>query len=303
MSLNVALVTRATAAAQQLGRTVVSMATADSTMLVAKRALGLIPAADAADTPNPSANPSSANPSANPRPNLHGTVFVADEQSAGVGRRGRGWQSGRGSGLYFTFVWSHGDAVGDAFRTAVKLNFATPLAVVEALHALGVAQARVKWPNDAWVDGRKICGMLVDNEPGVSIVGVGINLLSDHLRADDDLARSATSVAQELRRDSFDDRELLLADILSRIDHSMRDESLEQVLARYAAHHMLTDRLIRVHHKTRDESDDRDYDARVLGLSPFGFLRVRRLHDDQIVELSGEEVTIRPQQATDAPQQ
>jgi BirA family biotin operon repressor/biotin-[acetyl-CoA-carboxylase] ligase len=293
MSLNVALVTRAAAARAaaatwQLGRHVVAMATADSTMLVAKRALGLLPPT-AAD-----AESSTDNPSTNPRPaNLHGTVFVADEQSAGVGRRGRSWQSGRGSGLYFTFVWSHGDS--EPFRTAVMLNFATPLAVVEALHAVGVGAAQVKWPNDAWVDGRKICGMLVDNEAGVSIVGVGINLVSDHLNADDDLARTATSVAHELHRDSFDDRELLLGDILSRIDHSMREESLEQVLARYSTHHMLADRVIRVHHKTREESDDRDYDARVLGLSPFGFLRVRRLADDAVVELSGEEVTIRPQ--------
>jgi biotin-(acetyl-CoA carboxylase) ligase len=135
----------------------------------------------------------------------------------------------------------------------------------------------------------------VDNEAGVSIVGVGINLVSDHLLADDDLARTATSVAQELHRDSFDERDSLLGDILSRIDHSMREESLEQVLARYSTHHLLADRVIRVHHKTREESDDRDYDARVLGLSPFGFLRVRRLDNEPTVDLSGEEVTIRPQ--------
>jgi hypothetical protein len=162
MSLNVALVSRAALSrsnACQLGRNVVSMATADSTMLVAKRALGLLPADNAVPSV-PSA--AAANPSegtANPRPNLHGAVFVADEQSAGVGRRGRSWQSGRGSRVCISRLFGR-MATQSAFRTAIKLNFATPLAVVEALHAVGVAGARVKWPNDAWVDGRKICGML-----------------------------------------------------------------------------------------------------------------------------------------------
>lgn len=257
-------------------------------MLVAKRALGLLPVVD------------SEAELSKKRIFLHGAVFVADEQSSGVGRRGRSWVSGRGSGLYFTFVWSHG-LVADAFRTAVLLNFATPLAVVEALHAVGVAGARVKWPNDVWVGSRKICGMLVDNEAGVSIVGVGVNLVSDHLADDDDLARTATSVAQELARDSFDDRDSLLGDILARIDHSMRHESLDVVLARYSAQHLLADRVIRVHHKTREENDDRDYDARVQGLSQFGFLRVVRLSDGAELELSGEEVTIRPQQEQSPP--
>jgi BirA family biotin operon repressor/biotin-[acetyl-CoA-carboxylase] ligase len=256
-----------------LGRRIVALASVDSTMLEAKRAI-------AAESESSL---------------LLGTVFVADEQTAGVGRRGRSWQSTRDAGLYFTFVWVHAaDSV--PFKTAVKLNFATPLAVVEALRAVGVVDARVKWPNDVWVGTRKICGMLVDNEQNASIVGVGINL-NEHFAENDALSQTATSVAHELRQERFDEREAVLADILTRLEQSIAHESLEQVLERYAKVHLLHGRVVRVHHKTREESDERDYDATVLGLSPFGFLRVQpTAPGSAVAELSGEEVTIRPSQ-------
>lgn len=275
-----------------LGREVTVLQSVDSTMLEAKRALQLLPDATQSTAALQQAR--------------HGAVFVADEQTAGVGRRGRSWQSTRLAGLYFTFVWAHhhnhqhaasGGGAAAQFKAAVQLNFATPLAVVEALRAVGVSEARVKWPNDAWVGAKKICGMLVDNEQQVSIVGVGVNL-NEHFAEHDELARTATSIAQELRVETFDEREALLADILARIEHAMLHESLEQVLERYAAVHLLQDRIVRVHHKTREESDERDYDARVLGLSPFGFLRVQPTAPAgaPVVELSGEEITIRPAQ-------
>jgi BirA family biotin operon repressor/biotin-[acetyl-CoA-carboxylase] ligase len=224
----------------------------------------------------------------------HGAVFVADEQTAGRGRRGRGWTSRTGN-LFFTFVWTH-ERGSNVFNTASMLNFATPLAVVEELRHAGIAEATTKWPNDCLVRDKKICGMLVDNEHDVTFVGVGVNLVQD-FGGDAAVESIATSVEGELSaqtdKPAAVHREDLLARIVSRVSSSMRTGSLSSILERYERVHALRDATVRVHHRTREEHDDADFDARVLGVSPIGMLRVQRVDTDAIVELSGEEITIR----------
>ena len=259
-----------------IGRSrIVNVASCDSTMLLAKAALS-----------------SATRGAAVPTSALHGALFVADEQTAGRGRRGRSWLS-RSGNLLFTFAWVHAPG-SDVFNAASRLNFATPLAVVDQLRAIGVASASTKWPNDCLVDGRKICGILVDNECDVTYVGVGVNLRDD-FGGDVVLERSATSVARELSATAaaassgFVARESFLAGVLARIDAAMRRESLAQILARYDEAHALRGAVVRVHHRSRDERDPADYDAAVCGISPFGLLRVQRLDASAaVVELSGE---------------
>ena len=107
----------------------------------------------------------------------HGTVVLADHQSAGRGRRGSSWISGPGDGLLFSLILRPDFPKNDWSRIAL----ATGLGMVRALNDKWSIQADVKWPNDIYVKGKKLGGILLemvgDPEGHCSVViGIGINV-------------------------------------------------------------------------------------------------------------------------------
>lgn len=107
-----------------------------------------------------------------------GTVLLATRQTAGKGRDGRHFVSREG-GMYLSVV--RGDDLPIA--EAVKYTYAAPLAVWATLAEYGI-EASVKWPNDVWVEGAKIAGILIENELSEGrvtrcIVGIGLNVYND----------------------------------------------------------------------------------------------------------------------------
>ncbi len=107
----------------------------------------------------------------------HGDVVVAEVQTAGRGQRGNRWESARGANLTFSVVLKPTFLpVADQFL----LSEAVALAVADTLGEYGI-EARVKWPNDIYVDGNKIAGILIENDiMGVtmarSVAGIGLNV-------------------------------------------------------------------------------------------------------------------------------
>lgn len=103
----------------------------------------------------------------------HGTVVTAEEQSAGRGRQGRVWTAPAGKGLLYSAVLRGLDE-----RHAL-LPLSVPLAVCEAAEQLrpGI-ECQVKWPNDVWLEQRKLAGILIEAKPqdGWAVIGVGLNL-------------------------------------------------------------------------------------------------------------------------------
>jgi BirA family transcriptional regulator, biotin operon repressor / biotin---[acetyl-CoA-carboxylase] ligase len=101
----------------------------------------------------------------------HGTTVTADEQSAGRGRQGRTWSATPGRALLCSIL----------IRDPVAL---LPLAAGVAVAEVVGPSARLKWPNDVLVDGRKVAGILVEGRPqeGWAVVGIGLNVA---LRASD----------------------------------------------------------------------------------------------------------------------
>jgi BirA family biotin operon repressor/biotin-[acetyl-CoA-carboxylase] ligase len=95
-----------------------------------------------------------------------GDIVVADEQTAGRGRFGRTWVSPSG-GLYATMILSADPLI----------SLKAGLAVARSLRSVGI-NAGLKWPNDVLVEGRKIAGVLVENDGGQALVGIGLNLTS-----------------------------------------------------------------------------------------------------------------------------
>ena len=105
-----------------------------------------------------------------------GSVILADVQTKGRGRFNREWHSGSG-GLWFSIILHHRHP-----EKSFLLTFAAAASVACAIKELGLA-ASVKWPNDVYVGGKKVCGILTENvmcgRETVSIIGIGINVNND----------------------------------------------------------------------------------------------------------------------------
>ena len=143
------------------------------------------------------------------------TVVVADQQLAGRGRRGRVWQAPPGSSLLVSIL------VRPRMPQSLlaTLSPTTAVATAEALRRVAPVAARVKWPNDVLVGGRKIAGILLESRPLATpgtalIIGIGINLGQGEFPPE--LAGRATSVALETGRAV--DRETMLAALLDEFD-------------------------------------------------------------------------------------
>jgi BirA family transcriptional regulator, biotin operon repressor / biotin---[acetyl-CoA-carboxylase] ligase len=98
----------------------------------------------------------------------HGTVVTADEQTAGRGRQGRSWSAPPRSAVLMSLVLR---------QPREGLPLAAAVAVCEALEPL---EARIKWPNDVWVERLKLAGILAEGRPqdGWAVLGIGLNVSS-----------------------------------------------------------------------------------------------------------------------------
>ena len=106
-----------------------------------------------------------------------GQVCLAEYQSAGRGRRGRQWISPFGSQIYLSMYWY----LEQGLAASTGLSLVTALAVSDAVKAHSDVQVQLKWPNDIYLDGVKLAGILIDLEgqalePSHSVIGVGLNL-------------------------------------------------------------------------------------------------------------------------------
>jgi len=123
----------------------------------------------------------------------HGTLVLADTQTAGRGRRGRGWISPAGEGIFMSLIVRPQVHPSQVAKTSLMLA----LAVAKAIERETGLDARIKWPNDIVIGGRKVCGLLLEmdatQECVESIVaGVGINV---HQTAfDEEIVHTASSL-------------------------------------------------------------------------------------------------------------
>ena len=146
-------------------------------------------------------------------PDNAGLVVFAEEQTTGRGRTGAKWYGSRGDSLLFSAVLTDCNIGGDL------LSLACAVAVAEAIGQVGGHRARIKWPNDIILDGRKVAGILVESKvwstrgagqrignsahpssdtspasSGVHIIGIGINCHQTRETFPDDLQATATSL-------------------------------------------------------------------------------------------------------------
>ncbi len=106
-----------------------------------------------------------------------GSVCLVEYQTAGRGRQGRRWLSSFGANLCFSLVWRFNGGPD----TLSGLSLAVAVALAEGLSSLGLSRPGLKWPNDLYIDGRKLAGILLEMSGEFSgtsrvVIGVGVNL-------------------------------------------------------------------------------------------------------------------------------
>lgn len=153
----------------------------------------------------------------------HGTLVTADEQSAGRGRQGRVWVSASGHALLMSLV-VRGLGRGDEL-----LPLVAGVAVCEACEGVAGVSCRIKWPNDVWIEGRKVCGILVEGRPqeGWAVLGIGLNVSTPSFP--DELAETATSLV--LSAGSAPSRDEVLEAVLSSLDRLLAAQPADVLAA------------------------------------------------------------------------
>ena len=129
----------------------------------------------------------------------HGTVVVAEEQTAGRGRLGRSWFSEKSSGIYVSIILRPPLAPA----AAPVLTLMAGLAAHKAVSATTGLPVDIRWPNDLLVNGKKVCGILTEMSAELDrlhavVLGIGINV--NHSVMPPELEEIATSLRMEARR-------------------------------------------------------------------------------------------------------
>lgn len=222
----------------------------------------------------------------------HGTLAVADRQTAGRGRRGRTWESPAGSSIYMSIL----------LRPDVAPNKASMLTLVMALSVAegirecvgsgeDVPELQIKWPNDIIINGKKLVGILTEMSAQVDYinhvtVGVGINV--NMTEFPEEIADTATSLRLECGHTVK--RAPLIAAVMERLEENyeifLETEDLSGLLERYSTLLINRDRDVLI------IGQKEKYQAHALGIDNTGELIVKK-EDGTLEKIYAGEVSVR----------
>lgn len=213
----------------------------------------------------------------------HATCVAANLQTNGRGRRGRSWQAGLGASLTFSLLWRF--QCGAAVLSGLSL--AVGVALVRALHSLGITQAQLKWPNDVLIGREKLAGILIELQgdmegPSAAVIGIGINLnLPESIKQQiDQPATDLASVSTQVINPNE-----LLGVLLKNLVEVLRDfeqYGFAQLRDEWTKHHAYHLQAVKMLHP-----DGRETVGTVIDVAEDGILLVRSAQGDQRF-LSGE---------------
>jgi BirA family biotin operon repressor/biotin-[acetyl-CoA-carboxylase] ligase len=170
-----------------------------------------------------------------------GTVITAAEQNAGRGRQGRSWTAPPEAALLYSAILRPLD------ERHLLLPLSVPVAVCEAAEEVepGI-ECRIKWPNDVWVDGRKLAGVLIEAKPqdGWAVIGVGINISVETDQFPPELRDRAISLGHAVSPEQGRDRLALMLQTLNRMLDRWVEEAPDSILSAWRARDALRGREI-----------------------------------------------------------
>ncbi len=213
----------------------------------------------------------------------HGTVVIAEEQTAGRGRLGRKWYSEKSRGIYASIILRPPLAPA----TAPILTLLAGVAAHSAVRAATGLSGDIRWPNDLMINGKKVCGILTEMRAEVDrlhmvVLGIGINV--NQISMPDELREIATSLALEGGR--YYSRLHLLAELLRDIEryyHMLLNEGSAAILREWSAASSYAEGK-----RVRVKASGDDYSAVTSGLDAGGALKVCRDDGRQELLVAGE---------------
>ena len=172
-----------------------------------------------------------------------GTVYLTDCQSGGRGRQGHSFYSPKGMGIYFSILTRPKESSGDALTITTH----AAVAVVRAVKELYDISLSIKWVNDLFLNGKKVCGILAEGKfcPALEycIMGIGINLFTPEGGYPAEIREIAGSLFGEYQAERFSDfdRNRLMASILY---HYFSLCNVKEVLPEYREHNLVLGRRV-----------------------------------------------------------
>lgn len=192
----------------------------------------------------------------------HGLVLLAERQTAGRGRRGAAWYAAPQDSLVFTVLLRP-----NAPKTCwPRLALAAGEAVAEALDRFHV-EAGIKWPNDVWVHGRKIAGILVEAGTDFVLIGIGININTI------DFPPEVETIATSLRLATGQTHRR--AEVLAEVIHHLAQRTAEINEDFPSLLHLVRQRCVLTGHPVRLISASGIMSGRVVGIADSGALQLQ----------------------------
>ncbi len=217
----------------------------------------------------------------------HGTVILAEYQSAGKGRLGRSFYSPKSTGIYMSLVYDAKE-YSSTKTDCAGITVATAVAVHKALQSFGI-DSKIKWVNDIFIGQKKVCGILTEgvfsacNENATFdtfIIGIGINVSQTDTELPDDIKEIATFLPKEV------DRNILVSEVLNQIASVFTEQSSLEIIDYYREYSLVAGKKVKV------IKPNETFSAKVLEITDEAHLRIE-LDDGTTQELLSGEVSLR----------
>jgi BirA family biotin operon repressor/biotin-[acetyl-CoA-carboxylase] ligase len=189
-----------------------------------------------------------------------GLVVLAEQQTAGRGRRANKWLSQTGKSILCSILLRDSGIASDI------IPLVSAVAAAEAIGKCGCADAKIKWPNDIFVAGKKIAGILIDGIVRAGqkfyVIGIGINCHQTQEDFSGELKDAATSI--DIQIGDVCDRNKIAAELLTNLEHylTVASDNPAGVIEKWQSRNMLTGKRITIEH------NGKQFTGRCIGIEP-----------------------------------
>lgn len=213
------------------------------------------------------------------------TLVIAESQTAGRGRMGRSFYSPNGTGIYFSLLL-HPEFSAEK---SLFLTVMAAVAVAKTVMKYNENDVKIKWVNDVYIDGKKVCGILTEGAVNqqkmldYAVVGIGINVIAPKNDFPEDIKDIATAIFTENTEGNI--KEKIIADVVNKFFEMYNGKDTDYV-KRYKEYSYLTGKEINI------ISGENIRPATVLDITDDCHLLVKN-ENDEIEEISSGDVSVR----------
>ena len=229
------------------------------------------------------------------------TLFIADKQTAGVGRRGRSWESPEGENIYMSLLFKPEIEPAKAPMLTLVMAVAVAEGIRKAIKLIGERfgddensvekTLQIKWPNDIIFNKKKVCGILTEmalNGSAIKYVVIGVGINVNQKTFSEELKDKATSLALEFSQEF--DRKMIISSVLEEFykyyDGFLRAGDLSYLQETYNQMLVNRDQKVMIH------EPGNEYEAKAMGINEQGELVVE-LIDGTKQNIYAGEVSVR----------